>query len=88
MAQPALPLPPPADLDPFLGTRQVAQLFGVTPDTVRNWAASNRLPAPARYPTRRLRWRRSVILKALEDAAPGPLSEASAAAASCGGYGQ
>jgi excisionase family DNA binding protein len=48
--------PPPPDLR-VLTTADVARLLGISPRTVRRWAADGTLPPPVRKGCRYTRWR-------------------------------
>ena len=53
---------PPAPVDEFLSTAEAAELLGVHPSTVRNWAASGRLIPVYRTRGDHRRYRRGDVL--------------------------
>src|SRR5262245_36761819 len=70
--------PVPAD-QRLLSPADLARLLGVSPRTVRRWAADGSLPAPVRKGTRYIRWRVADVqrfLGAHTDCAAPPLTPA------------
>jgi excisionase family DNA binding protein len=45
----------------WLTTREVAQLLGIGPGTLRRWVRQGTFPRPARWNQRVHRWRRSIV---------------------------
>jgi len=56
----------PKDLPILLNIRQVSQILGVHPDTLREWDNTGRLKAVRLGSRRDRRWRREDILKIIE----------------------
>jgi predicted DNA-binding transcriptional regulator AlpA len=46
----------PPDAPNYIKAEQLARWFGVSGNTIRNWAASGRLPQPVRLSTRTVVW--------------------------------
>ena len=56
----------PKNLPILLNIKQVSQILGVHPDTLRTWDNEGRLPAVRLGSRRDRRWRKEIILKIIE----------------------
>lgn len=54
-------------IDPVLGTAEMAEILNTSPLHIRRMARSGRIPAPIKIGTRKLGWRASTAAKIIAD---------------------